>query len=79
MDDLISREELLKTIFPYGTEAVNPKDYAINAEAVRRAIVNAPSVGIVVAIEIDKQKVGKAAVDFINGVTKKTGRSPLID
>ncbi len=44
-DDLISREALIKKIFPYGMP--DDGDYPINAKAVMKAILNAPAVDVV--------------------------------
>ena len=41
--DLISREALIKKIFPYGMP--DDGNYPINAKAVRKAIEEAPAVG----------------------------------
>ena len=41
INDLISRADLLKRMFPY--DVVDKREYAINAKAVEKAILEAPS------------------------------------
>lgn len=47
--DLISREALIKKIFPYGMP--DDGNYGINAKAVWRAIEEAPAVGGLISHE----------------------------
>jgi hypothetical protein len=44
--DLIDRNELLKKLFPY--DAVDKKNYSINAQAVYNAVMNVPHVVLTV-------------------------------